>query len=975
MERDQAKVSTGRTHESSGSNTTRVALVADVSACLLEQSVTLAGVAGVGRTWVAEQVARSWPGQVTWLQPLRCCGAVRLDKTATSTTEPRLTIIDDAHRGVPPIVAENERVLRTVRAGTDAFDHHQGLLLEVPPLTDDEAEGLIGEIHPDLDLDQKTRVLSMADGRPHLIAMGQCGIDELRLWSRAWIADLAPPDVRVAGVLHACESSIPISALTSHGYDIDGAVTAGVLTRLGGSVKLSVPVAGLVAFEALDPSERDRAFSFALEFGDIAERPFLLAQLGRNHDAQTQAVIAAVSARGERGRDLVDLTVEGARDDLAADDWFAIAIKHFSDGRFELAKEAAERVGDDSPAILKARALVVQGRALWALMELGAAGQCWQQAHQRSKGSRTTAEVESLAELARLAVRVHWDSGLAESLATEAIDLGREIGARVDRALLFRAQARYLRHDAGWHADLDTGARLAALSGDHDAIAESLNVRVMTALWSGNFEESRHHAQQFFDQVEDASLLKAWGDFFRFRLALIDMLSCNGAAARERVEQHLAPRLRRQVHGAALHAFALLADGHVRHADEIIHEAQSRSSADRNGLALLKWVSAEAAWTAGRPDEAVRTIREALAEVNATFPLQPLLVLAEGWACAELGIPRTGELHRPLHGVVGASQDELAALDLMRSEPAAAAGLFERASVEWNGRFEWAAVRCLLGSAECWLAVDQLDRFDAVVARIEVALANWQFPPLAGRLRQLLKRAGRPYAPPTDQHADDPDGQESSLTNSVKETLELSKRGLTLREMAGQLGVSPRTVEQRLEHARLELGARNQTALSALLQTQASSDRRPCAVLIHPGQDVAVATRRFGSDTKIVVAGEECDIADAVGELVAGRFVIVVMPVDETAQAVVLDDLRSIADVDLAFLRARPFDQLSVDQVDLILGLARGATVAEAAIEQHMSKRTAERRLADALHTLGVSDRRAAVQALLDAGFRSSPRK
>ena len=56
---------------------------------------------------------------------------------------------------------------------------------------------------------------------------------------------------------------------------------------------------------------------------------------------------------------------------------------------------------------------------------------------------------------------------------------------------------------------------------------------------------------------------------------------------------------------------------------------------------------------------------------------------------------------------------------------------------------------------------------------------------------------------------------EPTLSAREQEILELVAVGLSAKEVAGELGIAPRTVDSHIEHIRLKLGARNRVQMVA----------------------------------------------------------------------------------------------------------------------------------------------------------------
>jgi DNA-binding NarL/FixJ family response regulator len=113
------------------------------------------------------------------------------------------------------------------------------------------------------------------------------------------------------------------------------------------------------------------------------------------------------------------------------------------------------------------------------------------------------------------------------------------------------------------------------------------------------------------------------------------------------------------------------------------------------------------------------------------------------------------------------------------------------------------------------------------------------------------------------------------------------------------------------------------------------------------------------------------DAARAVLAAVAGARVVVSTDADRDLVDQLVDDLRRLGDVDHRVGRA-PGPDLTDDQRALLARLLSGATLGDAARRLHLSRRTADRRLAAARTALGARTTAEALRAAARLGIRPS---
>lgn len=121
------------------------------------------------------------------------------------------------------------------------------------------------------------------------------------------------------------------------------------------------------------------------------------------------------------------------------------------------------------------------------------------------------------------------------------------------------------------------------------------------------------------------------------------------------------------------------------------------------------------------------------------------------------------------------------------------------------------------------------------------------------------------------------------------------------------------------------------------------------------GHEVVAGWRQ---DPGVVCVGEVAGAADAAEALlaaVAGAGLVIHARSGRTVTDRLVDDLRRFGPVDHRTADPETGTELTADERGLLDGLAAGKTLGQAAAELHLSRRTADRRLASARKKLGAA--------------------
>jgi DNA-binding NarL/FixJ family response regulator len=136
----------------------------------------------------------------------------------------------------------------------------------------------------------------------------------------------------------------------------------------------------------------------------------------------------------------------------------------------------------------------------------------------------------------------------------------------------------------------------------------------------------------------------------------------------------------------------------------------------------------------------------------------------------------------------------------------------------------------------------------------------------------------------------------------------------------------------------------------------AESVERICADLI--GQGVRVATDWRAAAPGVVCTGlvdDAHDAEQAVLAVLAGGRIVVAAAADREVVDRLCDDLRRLGPLDHRVHQQSAQPELSSEEWVLVDRLLAGASLGEAAAAAHLSRRTADRRLAAARRSLGVA--------------------
>lgn len=134
----------------------------------------------------------------------------------------------------------------------------------------------------------------------------------------------------------------------------------------------------------------------------------------------------------------------------------------------------------------------------------------------------------------------------------------------------------------------------------------------------------------------------------------------------------------------------------------------------------------------------------------------------------------------------------------------------------------------------------------------------------------------------------------------------------------------------------------------------------------------ADAVAREAGDVVVLGVGDQQAAVAAVLEAVRGADLVVTATANRDVIDQLCDDLRRLGTVEhrVEPRAGRPTPTLSSDEQALLAALLGGASLGEAAAALHLSRRTADRRLAGARRALGASSTAEALVLAAQAGLK-----
>lgn len=710
--------------------------------------------------------------------------------------------------------------LRTGDPGTEAARRRFAAagcgFVELRPLDVEASSALVDLTRSELGEHQRRAVLEQAHGNPLLLsrlALDDRGSPTLMRALQARLED-EPAEVRDAmNRLGVLGRPAPADLL---GSGADGLVQAGLAQRNDdGSVAVRHALLGELVVEALGDRADDIRRELATQVSD-AEAAFLLARAGDRSQARAAALTAAEGDVPRRtAAELLDLAVTCGPEDLASglDVRMAAARAFTSVGQPTRALDLCLVHGADALERPQRGALfAVAAEAAWIAGHTDRFIDLIGRAVEDLRGSRTGLEVQALAGSTIVETRIGLDGRPAIERAHEAVALADELGEQQVFARYRLASVLLTAGEPGW-AELYREVIAAAAAAGDDALRLAASQSLVLGAWSaGSIDDAADAAEVIDHQGAPVGFESAWLG----SVAYGPLLSVLAGRDRAEVIERWVPRLRREplfqnrtfacagliVAAADLgrhdEAAALLAD----HADPEASDPQLR--------ALLGWARAEAAWAAGRPAEVGAVVAAVEALQLGGHPAVVNARLVSAHACMDLGVAPTGDEPEPLLPAwAGAPLEWRGLVAMAAGDLEAAMKLLDRAAQAWAGHDRRSETRARWSAGEVARRAGVSEATDRLRGAEEMATATG-FLAVVLRARRSQRAAG------AGRGANRSAGV-AGLTARETDVLRRVGAGLTSRQIAAELHVSPSTIDTLVRSGTRKLGASNRRAAAGLL--------------------------------------------------------------------------------------------------------------------------------------------------------------
>jgi len=845
----------------------------------------------------------------------------------------------------------------TAPAATEARSLAAALGTEVVELggVDREAAvAIVRRARPAIDLGAADLLVAEGGGNPLLL-------EELATRGRPTSSLARALTSRLDALSPAGRDAFALLAVAGHamtaaslGPGVDELLATGVAVRTerdpatGSEVAVRHSLLAEAMLATLTPARlgdcHDRLTSIITEAG---ERAHHLAAAGRRSEARAAAQDAADHAATPADRmallELVARTSDGpaaVESRIVAARLLVAAGGSASDRAIELLLPIV-----DGPAELLIEREGLLGRAYWDTGDLTASRDAYARGHQLDTGRATAAGKSLAVGEAAFVINVDGDVPEAKRILGRATGSGpghaRAIGtleainAFTDGSDTYDAlEAAYTELIAdpgqtGAAFGIARNAGYVALLGRGYATSDAFLIQA-----TRDFEALQLLGRADELRAEDVQVL-----LFAGRLE--DGLTL----AETLLERPLGPRPKQWT--LSKQAQLLAAMGQTDAATEILDNLSASVTADFAGRGELLEARIEVESWAGRTTAVLEAFEVYRAIPTPSLATHAMPSLGAQWARLEAGIdPGEALRPQPWRLLAGASVESDGIRALFAGQLRRAATAFAEAAGLWARFHVGRELICRWAHGEALRRDGSTEAADALRETL-VRAEGLGYGELAARARRSLRQAGvRVAAPPRETEIQ----RWARMTSREREALQLVGRGLTTTQIARRMGLGRGTIDQILGSATRKLGAASRIQAAALLANGPPGERRRRSL-------AAVRT--------------EAEAGDVVLAALAGASLTVESGADPALVERIQGDLRRLGRDDAMTLQAPvAAPELSPDGVGLLGRLAEGMSLGEAAVSLHLSRRTADRRLAEARVTLGVAT---TAEALL--AFQEHPRR
>lgn len=812
--------------------------------------VALVGPAGVGKTSIASQALgddRRETGALATLRwvPLlpfrRLLGeqALRGDPTPESVARAILRdtagplLVDDLQWAdeaslevVAALVGQLPMVV-TVRQGEERSDEICGVvallgghIVEVGPLAPASARAVLDDAHPGLSDTDRERTLRAAAGNPlllHQLPHGQSASVTLvgALLARL---DTLSADGRAAAerlaVLGRPASAAELGAgfvdLVAAGFGIEADERIGFVHALLGEV--------IAADLGIRTVELQRAMAAVVP---PAEAAHLLEASGDLAGARAVALAAAGDVEDRRLRaELLVLAIRCA-DDLDAALRIRTARLLTETSQPARARELCEVAEDERLTPFERGSLrACAGEAAWMQGDQETCFRMAELAMPDVVGTRTEIEVLVLAGSTVANTYVDLDGRPALARAEAALALADELGVAQAYARARLGSVRAMAGMAGWEELYLDAIELARAESDVDTYRHAFVGLVLSTWTMGNVRRAAALALEEMATTRPDGFDVPWLGVAAYA-AILALLS--GRSPAEIVRDFMPildrePFFRNRAFLEAAVVLALADQGDHAEAGRLADGSTNRAGIDPQNRSLAAWVRVEAAWLAGRADDALTRVGQLLELGVGDYPSAVMGRIVGAHAALDVGRAPVGPA--PAIGLPAwaAAAVEWEALQLAAAGDAeAASSRFLEAANGWAATDTRSDLRCRWAAGDVLVEVDP-ERAVALLDAAALQAGEAGAVAMANRIRRSARSAG------VSRRVDGAAGT-AGLTEREADVLEMVGAGMRTAQIAAALGVEPSTVESFVRSGVRKLGAPTRVAAAAELARLRAAER------------------------------------------------------------------------------------------------------------------------------------------------------
>lgn len=804
--------------------------------------VALVGPAGVGKTSIARHALgheRRETGALATLRwvPLlafrRLLGEQRPNGEATPESVARAILrdgsgpllLDDLHwadeaslEAVGALVGRIPMVV-TIRTGEERSEEMCGVVallggeqVDVGPLAPTGAREVLRHAHPDLSDADRERTLRAAEGNPLLLHQLPKGPSASVTLVGALVQRLgALSDEGRAAAERLAVLGRPASTAEA-GPGLAELVDAGFASEVDGRAGFVHALLGEIIAADLDDHRRDVRRSLA-EVVPAAEAAHLLEAAGDRAEARARALAAAEDVTDRRLRaELLVLAIRCA-DDLDADNRIRAARLLTETSQPARARELCELPDlEPLPAFVRGSFRGCVAEAAWMQGDQDTCFRLSELALPDVLGSRTEIEVLLLAGSTVINTYVELDGRPALARAEAAVALADELGVAQGYARARLGSVRAMSGLDGWQDLYLDAIERARVASDVDAHRHAFVGLVLSTWTQGDVARAAQLAGDELAATRPDGFDVPWLGVAAYA-AILALLSGRPS---DEIVRDFRPILEREPffrNRAFLEAAVILAladqGGHAD-AARLAEGAPGRAGHDPQSRSLAAWVRVEAAWLAGRPEEALERVQELLDLGVGDYPSAVVGRIVGAHAAREVGRQPLGPAPAIALPAWSTASVEWAALQAAAAGDArGASAAFVDAARGWSTTDVRSGLRCLWAAGDVLVEVDG-DRAAELLGAAAARAEELGAAALANRIRRSLRQAG------VVRRVDRAAGV-AGLTEREVDVLEMVGAGMSSSQIAAALGVEVSTVESFVRNGVRKLAVPTRVAAAAEL--------------------------------------------------------------------------------------------------------------------------------------------------------------